>query len=174
MNNNTDVIIIGAGHNGLVCAYYLAASGLSVKVLERRGVVGGAAVTEEFHPGFKNSVASYTVSLLNPKVIRDMELARHGRVTATGACREPECWANAFLIANGDRFFLFNEKGELVIAKLTPKGYEEIDRAHLLDPSSKGTSTGFRRDVLWSHPAFANRCVYVRNDEELICVSLAK
>ena len=74
----TDAIIIGAGHNGLVAAWYLASAGLSVTVLERRGVVGGAAVTEEFHPGFRNSVASYTVSLLNPRVIADMELARHG------------------------------------------------------------------------------------------------
>src|SRR4051812_26006004 len=74
----SDAIIIGAGHNGLVAAWYLASAGYSVTVLERRGVVGGAAVTEEFHPGFRNSVASYTVSLLNPKVIADMELARHG------------------------------------------------------------------------------------------------
>jgi len=73
-----DVVIIGGGHNGLVCAAYLAAAGHSVTVLERRGVVGGAAVTEEFHPGFRNSVAAYTVSLLNPKVIADLELARHG------------------------------------------------------------------------------------------------
>ncbi len=73
-----DAIIIGGGHNGLVCAFYLAKAGLKVTVLERRGVVGGAAVTEEFHPGFRNSVASYTVSLLNPKVIHDMELAAHG------------------------------------------------------------------------------------------------
>lgn len=73
-----DAIIIGAGHNGLVCAAYLAATGLDVVVLERRGVVGGAAVTEEFHPGFRNSVAAYTVSLLNPKIIRDLELERHG------------------------------------------------------------------------------------------------
>jgi phytoene dehydrogenase-like protein len=73
-----DVVIIGGGHNGLVCAAYLAASGLKVTVLERRGVVGGAAVTEEFHPGFRNSVAAYTVSLLNPKIIRDLGLARHG------------------------------------------------------------------------------------------------
>jgi phytoene dehydrogenase-like protein len=73
-----DAIIIGAGHNGLVCAYYLAEAGLKVRVLEQRDVVGGAAVTEEFHPGYRNSVASYTVSLLNPKVIKDLELARHG------------------------------------------------------------------------------------------------
>ncbi len=73
-----DVIIIGGGHNGLVCAAYLAEAGLKVLVLERRGVVGGAAVTEEFHPGFRNSVASYTVSLLNPKVIADLDLHRHG------------------------------------------------------------------------------------------------
>jgi phytoene dehydrogenase-like protein len=73
-----DAVIIGGGHNGLVCAAYLAAGGLKVTVLERRDVVGGAAVTEEFHPGFRNSVASYTVSLLNPKVIRDLELPAHG------------------------------------------------------------------------------------------------
>ena len=73
-----DAIIIGGGHNGLVCACYLAAKGLNVRVLERRNVVGGAAVTEEFHPGFRNSTASYTVSLLNPKVIRDLKLVEHG------------------------------------------------------------------------------------------------
>ena len=72
-----DVVVIGGGHNGLVCAAYLARAGLSVKVLERRGVVGGAAVTEEFHPGFRNSTASYTVSLLNPKIIADLDLYRH-------------------------------------------------------------------------------------------------
>jgi phytoene dehydrogenase-like protein len=74
----SDAIIIGAGHNGLTCATYLAQAGLKVVVLEKNPVVGGAAVTEEFHPGFSNSVASYTVSLLNPKVIRDLELHRHG------------------------------------------------------------------------------------------------
>jgi phytoene dehydrogenase-like protein len=73
-----DVAIVGGGHNGLVCAAYLAARGLSVCVLERREVVGGAAVTEEFHPGFRNSTASYTVSLLDPEVIRDLRLAEHG------------------------------------------------------------------------------------------------
>ena len=73
-----DVVIIGAGHNGLTCAYYLAKKGLTVVILEAADKVGGAAVTDEFHPGFRNSAASYTVSLLQPKVIREMELERHG------------------------------------------------------------------------------------------------
>ena len=78
-------------------------------------------------------------------------------------------WANAFIVKNGDRFFLFNEKGDLIIAKLSPRGYEEISRAHLLAPT--GGAAG--RAVLWSHPAFANRHVYARNDKEIICVDLA-
>jgi phytoene dehydrogenase-like protein len=73
-----DVVIIGAGHNGLTCAAYLGMAGLKVKVLERRPIVGGAAVTEEFCPGFRNSVAAYTVSLLNPKIITDLRLFDHG------------------------------------------------------------------------------------------------
>lgn len=78
MTKQYDAVIIGAGHNGLVCAFYLAQAGLKVRIVERRDVVGGAAVTEEFYPGFRNSVASYTVSLLQPKVIRDMKLVDHG------------------------------------------------------------------------------------------------
>lgn len=78
MTHKYDAIIIGAGHNGLVCAFYLARAGLKVRIVERRDIVGGAAVTEEFHPGFRNSVASYTVSLLQPKVIEDMALVDHG------------------------------------------------------------------------------------------------
>lgn len=76
--NQYDVAIIGGGHNGLTCAAYVARAGLQVVVLEKNARVGGAALTEEFHPGFRNSVASYTVSLLSPDVIRDLELARHG------------------------------------------------------------------------------------------------
>jgi outer membrane protein assembly factor BamB len=75
----------------------------------------------------------------------------------------------AFLVKNGDRFFLFSETGHLVIAKLSPKGYEELSRAKILEP----TQEAFGRDVIWSHPAFANRCVFARNDRELVCVSLA-
>jgi outer membrane protein assembly factor BamB len=81
----------------------------------------------------------------------------------------PARWANAFLIEHGDRFFLFNEKGDLIIAKLTPQGYAEIDRAHVIEPT--GVAQG--RDIVWVHPAFANRSMYVRNDKEIICISLA-
>jgi len=78
MTAQYDALIIGAGHNGLVCAFYLARAGLKVRIVEARDTVGGAAVTEEFYPGFRNSVASYTVSLLQPKIIADMKLADHG------------------------------------------------------------------------------------------------
>ncbi len=78
MSSDLDVIVIGAGHNGLTAAGYLGKAGLRTLVLERRHVVGGAAVTEEFHPGYRNSIASYVVSLLRPEVIRDLELHKHG------------------------------------------------------------------------------------------------
>jgi len=78
MARASEAIVIGAGHNGLACAAYLARAGLRVKVFERRPVIGGAVATEEFHPGFRNSVAAYTVSLLHPAVIRELRLAQHG------------------------------------------------------------------------------------------------
>ena len=83
---------------------------------------------------------------------------------------KPTRWGNAFLVQHEDRFFLFNEKGELVIAKLTPKGYEEIDRAPILAPTNKDAG----RKVVWVYPAFAGKKMYVRNDEELACIDLAK
>jgi len=76
----------------------------------------------------------------------------------------------AFLTKNGDRYFLFSETGNLIIARLNPKGYEEIDRAKLLDP----TNEAFKREVVWSHPAYADRCIFVRNDKEIVCYSLAE
>ncbi|CAN7152520.1 phytoene desaturase family protein [Brevundimonas sp. LjRoot202] len=116
----TDVVILGGGHNGLVCAFYLAKAGLKVTVLERRHVVGGAAVTEEFHPGFRNSTASYTVSLLNPKVIADMDLARHGLTVV-------ERKVSNFLPLEDGRHFLAGEgrtQGE--VAKFSARDAERL------------------------------------------------
>src|SRR5215468_11507965 len=120
-NTRYDAILIGAGHNGLVCATYLAKAGLKVLVLERRSVVGGAAVTEEFHPGFRNSVASYTVSLLNPRVIRDLELARHG-------LRIVERRAANFLPTNDGRYLLTGgARTKPEVAKFSAKDAARLD-----------------------------------------------
>jgi outer membrane protein assembly factor BamB len=78
-------------------------------------------------------------------------------------------WANAFTVKNGDCFFLANDAGDLIIAKLTPTGYEELSRSHILEP----TGLAENRPLVWSHPAFANKCVYARNDKEIVCISLA-
>ncbi len=78
MKADEEILILGAGHNGLVCACYLASQGLKVRILERRNIVGGAAVTEEFYPGFHNSTASFTVGLLDPQIIEDLKLRSHG------------------------------------------------------------------------------------------------
>jgi phytoene dehydrogenase-like protein len=110
-----DAVIIGAGHNGLTCAAYLGMAGLSVRVLERRNVVGGAAVTEEFHPGFRNSTAAYTVSLLQAKVIRDLKLHEHG-------LRIVERRAQNFLPLPDGRYLLTAEgRTEHEIAKFSAK-----------------------------------------------------
>ena len=90
-------------------------------------------------------------------------------LAATTADGKPTRWANAFLVKNGDRFFINNELGDLIIAKLDPQGYHEISRTHLLEP----TNTAGGRLVVWSHPAYADRCIFARNDREIICASLA-
>lgn len=92
------------------------------------------------------------------------------KVAAMDGPDESERWSNAFLIRHEDRYFLFNEQGDLIIAKLSPKGYEEVDRTRIIEP----TNTARGRKVVWVHPAFAGKCVFVRNDKEVICVSLAK
>ena len=120
-NDSTEIIIIGGGHNGLVCAFYLARAGHKVRIFERRALVGGAAVTEEFHPGFRNSVASYTVSLLNPRVIADMALKDHG-------LRIVERRASNFFPHPDGRYLLTGEgrtKGE--IAKFSAHDAQRYD-----------------------------------------------
>jgi phytoene dehydrogenase-like protein len=116
-----DVLIIGAGHNGLTCAAYLAMAGLRVKVVERRHVVGGAAVTQEFCPGFRNSVAAYTVSLLNPKIIADLKLHEHG-------LRLVERKAQNFVPAPDGRHLLTGEgRTHASLAKISPRDAGRLD-----------------------------------------------
>jgi outer membrane protein assembly factor BamB len=103
--------------------------------------------------------------------------ATRGKRTPEKVAAEPtpgaiERWSNAFLTPQGGRYFLFNEQGDLVIATLSRGGYEEIDRATIIEPTN--TMAGAGRKVAWVHPAYANRCVFVRNDREVVCVSLAR
>ncbi len=113
--SDLDAVIIGAGHNGLTCAAYLGKAGLRVRVLERRAVVGGACVTEEFHTGFRNSTAAYTVSLLQPKIIRDLNLQEHG-------LRIVERRAENFLPLPDGRYLLTGQsRTEREIAKFSAK-----------------------------------------------------
>jgi phytoene dehydrogenase-like protein len=119
--NETDVVIIGAGHNGLTCAAYLAMAGLRVKVVERRKVAGGAAVTEEFHPGFRNSVAAYTVSLLNPRISADLKLSDRG-------LRVVERRAQNFLPSPDGSYLLTGEgRTRQSVAKLSARDADRID-----------------------------------------------
>ncbi len=143
-----DVIVIGGGHNGLTCAAYLGMAGLRVRVLERRGVVGGAAVTEEFHPGFRNSVAAYTVSLLNPKVAADLSLREHGLYVV-------ERKAQNFLPLPDGRYLLTGEgRNEREIAKFSARDAERYGAFQ----NEIGRAADLLRDVvLRAPPNFALR-----------------
>lgn len=125
-----DAVIIGGGHNGLVCACYLAKAGKKVKILERSDVVGGAAITEEFHPGFRNSVASYTVSLLNPRIIEDLELHRQGLEIIERKVNN--LWPN-----DGGDFISFPAGGDALKAEISR--YSEHD-ANALERYSRDTT----------------------------------
>ena len=139
----TDVVILGGGHNGLVCAFYLARAGLKVTVLERRFVVGGAAVTEEFHPGFRNSTASYTVSLLNPRVIAEMELGRHG-------LRVVERRTSNFLPLPDGRYLAAGEgRTKAEVAKFSGR---DADRLDAYEARLEGVAAILRELILTTPP----------------------
>src|SRR5436853_5493433 len=129
MNSKYDVVVIGGGHNGLVNAAYLARAGKRVLVLERRHVLGGAAVTEEIHPGFKFSVASYVVSLLRPEIIRELDLPRHGlEILPLDGTFTP--------MPNGDHLWRVNDHGKsrreiARHSKLDAEAYDEFGKTML-------------------------------------------
>ena len=123
MAKNYDAIIVGGGHNGLTCAAYLARAGRKVLVVERRHVLGGAAVTEEIAPGYRCSTASYVVSLLHPRVIEDLELARHGFATIP--------LSNAFMPMLDGRYMLLTGDGDhdrAEIGKFSNCDYDALQR----------------------------------------------
>ncbi len=145
-------MLVGGGHNGLVCAAYLARAGLRVCVLERRGVVGGAAVTEEFHPGFRNSVAAYTVSLLQPKVIRELELERHGlRVVLRRASNFLPLADDRYLLAapgrTADEFAKFSRRDAERLPEYERRleAIADVLRALALEPPPNVTDGGWLR-----------------------------
>src|SRR5437899_10990940 len=124
MSGSYDIIIVGAGHNGLVTAAYLARAGMRVLVLERRELVGGACVTEQLWPGFKVSTASYVNSLLRPEIIRDLELARHVFELLP---RSP----SSFTLFPDGRFLLIGPDKELTrrqVAKFSPRDAAALPR----------------------------------------------
>jgi outer membrane protein assembly factor BamB len=96
-------------------------------------------------------------------------------LSATGSQNEPiERWGNAFLIKHNKNFFIFNEKGDLIISELSPSGYKELDRSHLIDPTGIAPTGGTKRKIVWTHPAFADKKIFLRNDKEIKCYSLAQ
>jgi phytoene dehydrogenase-like protein len=140
MAESYDAIVIGAGHNGLVCAAYLARAGLRTLVVERRGVLGGACVTEEVWPGYRVSTASYVMSLLQPKIIRELELPKFGfEVLPTD---------NLFVPFPDGRYFVYwddTKKTCAEIAKFSRKDAETYPVfEHFLHDAAR-----FVRELLW-------------------------
>jgi outer membrane protein assembly factor BamB len=162
---------------------YLFAGGIGRKAVLIK-LAKDKPAAEEVWRG-KNNTAVYPVNMTpviddsilygvdQPGQLRAVKLETGERLWETTSPTTGERPANsgtAFITRNGDRYFLFNEKGELIIAKLTPKGYEEVSRAKVVEP----TNGAFKRSVVWTHPAFANGCAFIRNDKEIVCVSLKK
>jgi outer membrane protein assembly factor BamB len=110
--------------------------------------------------------------------LRCLDLESGERIWETFAMTEFARWASAFIVRNGDRYFVNNDMGDLIIARFTPQGYVEIDRAHLLEPTTNSSWRGRSRPrksdriVNWSHPAYAGRHIFARNDREILCASL--
>lgn len=168
-----DMLMITAFYNGSM-VLHLDADRPDAQILWK---IGGKneRKTESLHAVMCTPVidSDYIYGVCSYGQLRCLEAKTGRRVwetfAATSGDAGPVRWANAFITPNGSRDFLFNEKGDLIIARLTPQGYHEISRAHLLDP----TNTDPGRPVVWCQPAYADKCIFIRNDKELVCASLA-
>ena len=124
--------------------------------------IAAIIATPVFENGYIYGVDSYGE-------LRCLDAADGHRVWEDKTAVPPARWSTIHFVKNGDRYFLFNERGELIIAHLSPNGYDEISRAHILEPTNRMAQG---RPVVWSFPAFAHKSVYARNDKEMVCVSL--
>lgn len=167
----------------VVCGEHLYAAGYSSKSLLLKLASDKPAATEVWRDQARSAISPVNVQPIADKnVIYGCD--QKGPLVALEIPSGKRLWEStgpfdggrtkgsetAFLVRQGDRYWLFNEIGELIIARIGSAGYEEVDRAKVIEP----TNTAFGRDVVWSMPAFANRHAYIRNDKECICVDLAR
>jgi outer membrane protein assembly factor BamB len=166
-----DLLFISAFYNGSLLLKLDNQQPNATKVWRRHGE--NEKITDALHCLISTPVieGDFIYGVCSYGELRCLDLKTGDRIWSTFAATSGESarWGTAFLVKQQDRYFLFSENGDLIIAQLTPKGYHEISRAHLLEP----TGPSQRREVVWSHPAFANRNVYARNDREIVSVSLA-
>ncbi|WP_010588525.1 PQQ-binding-like beta-propeller repeat protein [Schlesneria paludicola] len=166
-----DKLLISAFYDGALLVKLDPTEPKATKVWRRQGQ--NERLTEALHCVISTPVieGDFIYGVCSYGELRGLELASGNRLWSTfeATSKVSARWGSAFLVKQDDRYFLFSEQGDLIIARLSPAGYEEISRAHLLEP----TGPAQRREVVWSHPAFAHRNVYARNDLEIISVSLA-
>ena len=135
------------------------------------GIMVGRGIAPVFNSPYVENGYMYGVDRLGELRCVELKSGKQlwSRYDATDGTRSLDN-ASAYLVKNGDRFFIFNDVGDLIIARLTPEGYEELSRANIVKPLSRA----YGRNVVWSHPAFAQKCIFARNDQEILCCSLAE
>jgi outer membrane protein assembly factor BamB len=166
-----DKLLISAFYDGALLMQLDPTEPKATKVWRRKGK--SERLTDALHCVISTPVidGNFIYGVCSYGELRGLELATGDRLWSTfeATSKVSARWGSAFIVKHDDRYFLFSEQGDLIIARLSPDGYKEISRAHLLEP----TGPAQRREVVWSHPAFAHRNVYARNDQELISISAA-
>ena len=171
------------GSSRLPATYRKAIANAAQPVVLWRASAGTVPERQWKKAGFNTTMSTvlllgkhvYGVSLYGETCCLDADTGRRVWTTlrpTSGGDVPRERWSTLFMVPHGDRVFIFNDKGDLILARLTPEGYDEIGRWHLLDADMASAGSGGRK-VVWSHPAFADRCVFARNNHEVVCVSAA-